>query len=96
MPVKATKRRNGDYMLTLRPEVNVTLELASTAIAMQCAEDVHAIATASKAQILDWLRNGIIDYGMEALYCDISMEYMDEAEAAKQRLVELDIFPESA
>lgn len=94
---KATLRKNGEHMLTLRCTFHINLKTATALLADHCA-DTEEITLTTKVQAIDIIRRQIALHGDEMYYMD---EKHDEGEweelkqVAAQRLVELGIFPQN-
>lgn len=93
MTTKATLRRDGIRRITLRVEVHLTLEMTAAAIAMASNAEVDEIKAAGRGKLLDWARCGVEDYGMDHVCMSDGDGYEAETEAARERLVELGVFP---
>jgi hypothetical protein len=57
---------------------------------------VDEIASAGRATLLGWIRDGVKDYGMDHICMSDGDGYEEETAAATARLVELGIFPAPA
>lgn len=90
---RATRRKDGTTRITIRIEAHLTVTDAATAIALGSYEGPDKIAGAGPRQLLAWIREGTLDYGIDALAMGDISGYEDEYEAATNRLVEVGIFP---
>ena len=92
----ATRRQDGTMRITVRVEAHLSIREAAVAVAQWSYLDVEGIGTASKRDVLRWIRDGLLDGGWDALAMGDIAGCEPEYEAAVERLVGLGIFPQAA
>ncbi len=92
----ATRRRDGIMRITVRVEAHLSLSEAAFAVAQWSYLDADEISTASKRDLLRWIRDGLLDGGRDHLAMGDITDCEPEYDAAVLRLVEVGVFPQSA
>ena len=87
--------RDGQHRVTLRITAHLDHEAVAAAIAMGSYEDADTIASAGRRRLLEWARAGVQAYGMGYIRTAPNADHAPEVAAAKQRLVELGVFPDT-
>ncbi len=93
---RATMSRDGVPRITLRVGTRLGLDDMALAIALASYEDADIIATAGRARLLRWARDGVRQFGLDHLRMGDTDGYEDEIAAARKRLVEVGIFADAA
>lgn len=82
--------------ITVRVEAHLSLREAAFAVAQWSYLDADEIGTASKRDLLRWIRDGLLNGGRDHLAMGDIADCEPEYDAATLRLVELGVFPQAA